>query len=124
MDQVEVLYTTLGVMKEMRQMCGDVTSNENRRARYSFLYELPTVFDGVGVNKSRDQVIAVLGASADSRNGQNALQFMDVYVFAGEEALLVYNKGEKLLRTVRWDDTNLTLPRNQRADHFEAAQNR
>jgi hypothetical protein len=44
--------------------------------------------------------------------------------FAGEEALLVYNKGEKLLRTVRWNDTDLTQPRNQRADHFEAAQNR
>lgn len=123
-DQVEIFYTALGGVEEIRQMCGDVTSNENRRARYSFLLELPPVFDGVAVNMPRDQVSAILGVPADSRNGQNTLEFVDVYVFAGEEALLAYNKGEKLLRTVRWNGTDLTLPRIQRADHFEAAQNR
>lgn len=119
-DQVEITYTAQGGVEEIRQMCGDVTSNENRRARYSFLLELPPIFDGVAVNMPRDQVSAILGAPADSRNGQNALEFVDVYVFAGEEALLVYNKGEKLLRTVRWNGTDLSLPRIQRADHFEA----
>jgi hypothetical protein len=123
-DQVEITYTTLGGVDEIRQTCGDVTSNENRRARYSFLQELPLVFDGVALNMPRDQVSAILGAPADSRNGQNALEFVDVYVFAGEEALLVYNKGEKLLRTVRWNGTDLTLPRIQRAEHFEAAPSR
>lgn len=50
------------------------------------------------------------------------MEFLDVYVFAGEEALLTYNKGEKLLRSVRWDGTDLSLPRIQRADHFLNAQ--
>jgi hypothetical protein len=69
-----------------------------------------------------DQVAAILGAPADSRSGRSSVEFLDVYVFAGEEALLTYNKGEKLLRSVRWNGTDLSLPRIQRADHFLNAQ--
>lgn len=69
----------------------------------------------------RDQVAAIMGAPADSRSGRSSLEFLDVYVFAGKVALLGYNKREKLLRRVRWNGTDLSLPRIQGADHFEAA---
>lgn len=76
---------------------------------------------GVAVNMPRDLVAGILGAPADSRSERSSLEFLDVYVFVGKETLLGYNKREKLLRRVRWNGTDLSLPRIQRADHFEAA---
>lgn len=124
-DQIEIGYMpgTHGVVKDISQKCGDVTSNENRSARYSFLLELPEVFDRLAMAMPREQAMASLGQPAETQPSRKPGWFVDVYALGADRVMLSYDKASKQLRAVGWNGTEVSLPRIQRADVFEAAGN-
>lgn len=124
-DQVEISYLPYdGVVDQITQKCGDVTSNENRTAMYSFRRELPAAFDRVRIDMPRDEVIEVLGTPAETRQANSPQEFLDVYLFGEEKALLTYIKGNKQLQHVVWGGAQAPLPRIQRSGVFESAPQR
>ena len=120
LDQVEITYApNEGAVDLIQQKCGDITSNENRTARYSFRHELPPAFDRVTADMARDSVMEVLGAPVDTREASSS-EFVDVYAFGAEQARLTYTKGSRRLQSVVWNGAKATLPRMQRSSFFEA----
>lgn len=119
-DLVEISYASKdGVVQDIAQKCGDVTSDENRDARYSFQLEYPAVFDKLSPKMPRDQVIAILGAPTDTRASNLRSHFIDVYTVDGEQTDVWYDKRDKLAYEFYWSGRSVTWPRIQRADLFE-----
>lgn len=124
-DQIEIVYMpgTYGVVKDIAQKCGDVTSNENRSVRYSFQQELPEVMDRLTIGMPREQAMAALGQPSETLASPKPSLFVDVYVLGADQMKLSYEKANKQLRAVGWNGSDVSLPRIQRADVFEAAGN-
>lgn len=125
MDQIEISYMPgpHGVVKEISQKCGDVTSNENRSARYSFQQELPELMDRLTMGMPREQAMAAFGHPGETLASPKPSWFVDVYALGADQMKLSYDKANKQLRAVGWNGVEVSLPRIQRADVFEAAEN-
>lgn len=121
-DRVEIGYLSdQSRVQDIRQRCGDVTSNENRQVWYFYSMELPAVFDQVSEAMPRDKLLDLLGQPSDTRDAPGQREFVDTYLFEGQEAKLVYRKGHKLLVSVSWNGKSVKVPRIRRADLFEVS---
>lgn len=119
-DHVEITYSSSdGIVREISQKCGDVTSDENRSARYSFQLELPQVFDKLALKLPRDQVIGVLGSPDETRATNNRATFMDAFTVEGEHMAVIFDKRDKLAQEFVWGGRSVSFPRVQRSDLFE-----
>lgn len=119
-DQVTILYSPDdGPVRDISQRCGDVTSREHRSVTYSYQDELPGVFDRIQLRMLRDQAMVILGAPQDTRAAAEHWMFVDVYHYGSEKAELQYNKNPKSLYSVRWNGSEVKVPRISREELFE-----
>lgn len=122
LDQIEISYAhNDGPVREIVQTCGDVTSNENRSARYAFHLEFPEFVDKLAIKMPRDQVMAIWGEPTETRGSNMSNMFIDAYTVDGEALDVWYDKTEKLARQFYLNKRKVTLPRINRAELFDFA---